>query len=47
MNFVVVDPAQQPLEQSAPKLRNVIFLALFAAFALSTAFLSAVIHAKT
>jgi uncharacterized protein involved in exopolysaccharide biosynthesis len=45
-NFSVIDPAQQPLEQSAPRLSIVIVSAFCLAFILSAAYLSAAIYAN-
>ena len=45
MNFTVIDPAQPPLEQSAPNLKIVVALAFCLAFILSAAYLTAAIYA--
>jgi len=45
MNFTVIDPAQPPLGQSAPKLKTNIVLAFCLAFILSSAYLTAAIYA--
>jgi uncharacterized protein involved in exopolysaccharide biosynthesis len=45
MNFTIIDPAQPPLQQSAPKLQIIIALAFCLTIILSAVYLSAAIYA--